>query len=180
MQIDTERLRLRRWRDSDRAPFAALNSDPAVMEFFPALLTRAESDSMIDRIEATFEERALGLFAVEERGEASFVGYVGLWPANFEAHFTPAIEIGWRLAREFWGKGYATEAARATLRDAFERLSLDEIVSFTSVENRRSQRVMEKLGMERRATDDFDHPALAADHWLAPHVLYRLRRPGSK
>jgi RimJ/RimL family protein N-acetyltransferase len=175
--IETERLRLRRWRDVDREPFAALNADAVTMEFLPAPLTRGESDAFIDRIERTFAEAGLGLWAVETTLEGSFLGYVGLWPATFAAHFTPAVEVGWRLSSEQWGRGFATEAARAAVGDGFDRLGLDEIVSFTAADNRRSRRVMEKLGMTTDPDEDFDHPSLAVGHRLRRHALYRLR-PG--
>jgi RimJ/RimL family protein N-acetyltransferase len=172
--VQTDRLTLRRWCDEDREPFAALNADPVVMEFLPALLTRAQSDAMVDRIEQTWDECGLGLFAVEVRDTGDFAGYIGLWPATFEAPFTPAIEIGWRLARAYWGHGYATEGASAALADGFERLELGEIVSFTAVVNEPSQRVMERLGMTRDPTEDFDHPALVEGDRLRRHVLYRV------
>ena len=199
-ELRTERLVLRRWREADLAPFAALNADPVVMEFLPAPLTRAESDAMVARIEATFDERGFGLWAVEvaevtegaeeagvaevaemaETGPAvgTFAGFVGLWPTSFDAHFTPAVEVGWRLARPHWGRGYATEAARVALADGFARLAPAEIVSFTAVVNRRSQRVMARLGMTRDPADDFDHPRLPLGHRLRRHVLYRLAAPG--
>lgn len=173
LELRTERLRLRRWTDADRDPFAALNADPDVMEFFPAPLSRAESDAFVDRIEAHFDEHDFGLWAVESAATGDFTGYVGLWPATFEAHFTPAIEVGWRLARRWWGSGIATEAARAAMADGFERLRLDEIVSMTARVNVRSRRVMEKLGMTRDAADDFEHPRVEVGHVLRPHVLYR-------
>ena len=175
-ELLTDRLRLRRWHDSDREPFAALNADPAVMEFYPAPLSRSHSDAMVDRIEETFDHRGFGLWAVEIRTTGMFVGYVGLWPATFNAHFTPAVEVGWRLARVSWGLGYATEAARASTTDGFVRLGLEEIVSFTAVINRRSQRVMQKLGMTHDGDDDFNNPSLAEGDPLRPHVLYRLTR----
>ncbi|MBM3674390.1 MAG: GNAT family N-acetyltransferase [Actinobacteria bacterium] len=172
--MGTERLRLRRWRAGDLEPFADLNADPQVMEHLPAPLSRAESDAMVERIEETFDVRGFGLWAVEVRASGAFAGYVGLWPATFDAHFTPAVEVGWRLARSQWGRGYATEAARAATGDGFDRLGLSEIVSFTAAVNGRSQRVMDKLGMTRDPTDDFDHPALPESHRLRRHVLYRL------
>lgn len=176
--IETPRLRLRRWHPDDRAPFAALNADPVVMEHLPALLTPEQSDAMVERIEACFDEHGFGLWATEilhGPDNGRFIGYVGLWPATFEAHFTPAIEVGWRLARPYWGRGYATEAARAATADGFGRLGLAEIVSFTAAGNRRSRRVMEKLGMTHDPADDFDHPGLPDGHPLRRHVLYRLR-----
>ena len=172
--LETERLRLRRWKRSDRAPFAQLNADPDVMEFFPSTLTRSASDAFVDRIESTFDALGLGLWAVELRSAGTFAGYVGLWPADFDAHFTPATEIGWRLAKAHWGRGFATEAARAVAQDGFDRLGLDEIVSFTAVVNVRSRSVMERLGMGHDPADDFDHPRLGEGHVLRRHVLYRL------
>jgi RimJ/RimL family protein N-acetyltransferase len=176
-ELRTERLRLRRWRSEDRAPFAALNADPRVMEYFPAPLSREESDARATRIEAHFEEHGFGLWAVEIADVTPFAGFVGLSTPRFEAHFTPCVEIGWRLAAEYWGRGFATEGARAALAFGFETLRLEEIVSSTAAGNIRSRRVMEKLGMTRHAGDDFNHPLLPAGHWLSRHVLYRVRRP---
>ena len=155
VELRTERLRLRRWRHGDRAALAALNADPEVMEFLPGALTRQESDEMMDRLAESFDSRGFGLWAVEVTATTTFVGWSGLWPATFAAHFTPAVEVGWRLCRACWGRGYATEAARASVADGFARLDLDEIVSFTTADNRRSRRVMEKLGMSHDPADDF-------------------------
>ena len=177
-ELRTERLVLRRWQERDRAPFAAMNADPAVMEFFPALLTRAESDAFVDRIEAAFDERGWGLWAVEIP-DGRFAGYVGLWPAVFEADFTPAVEIGWRLVASAWGNGYAPEAARAALSFGFDEMGFDEIVSFTSVLNLKSQRVMQKIGMTTDPAEDFDHPNVPDGHRLKRHVLYRIARPAA-
>ena len=174
--LATPRLVLRPWRDEDLAPFAALNADPAVMEHFPAPLGRRESDALVERFRAHLAEHGYAPWAVEVRGGAPFVGYVGLLRPRFTAHFTPCVEIGWRLAREHWGLGYATEAARAVLDDAFGRLALPEVVSFTAATNARSRAVMRRLGMTHTPDDDFDHPALPAGHPLRRHVLYRLRR----
>lgn len=171
----TERLLLRRWMDADREPFAAINADPEVMELFPSTLSRVESDAFADRVEAHFDDHGFGLWAVEVLDGGAFAGYVGLWPADFEAHFTPAVEVGWRLARAHWGRGYATEGALAAARDGFDRLGLDEIVSFTTTANHRSRRVMEKLGMRYDPKDDFDHPKLPDGHPIQPHVLYRVQ-----
>lgn len=173
-------------------PFAALNADPVVMEHFPATLTRAESDAFAARVRGEMAERGFGLWAVEVPGVAPFVGFTGLAVPRFEAHFTgkrsaqrgpspsgviqECVEVGWRLAREHWGRGYATEAARAALAHGFRVLDLDEIVSFTAVGNARSRRVMEKLGMRHEPTEDFDHPSLPPGHRLRRHVLYRIRR----
>lgn len=172
--IETERLVLRQWRDEDRAPFAALNADPDVMEFFPATLDRAQSDAMVDRMSAGIEQRGWGLWAVDRDGE--LLGFTGLAVPGFETPFLPAVEIGWRFARSAWGHGYATEAARAAVAHAFDVLELDGLVSFTAQQNLRSRAVMERLGMTHVPADDFDHPALAEGHPLRRHVLYRLAR----
>lgn len=173
--LETERLVLRRWKPSDRDPFAHLNADPRVMEFMPGVLSRVESDRLVDRVEAHFAQHGYGPFAAETRSEGLFIGFIGLSVPAFEAHFTPCVEIGWRLAASHWGQGLATEGARAVARYAFESVGLEEIVSFTVPENVRSRRVMEKLGMTRDAADDFDHPGLPPGHPLRRHVLYRLR-----
>jgi RimJ/RimL family protein N-acetyltransferase len=178
--VRTERLVLRRWRAEDREPFARLNADPEVMRHFRSTLDRSASDLFAERIETEFEERALGLWAVEVVGEAPFAGFVGLHHAVFPAHFTPSVEIGWRLARPHWGRGYATEGARAALADGFDRLGLAEVVSLTAPANTRSRAVMERLGMTRDEADDFDHPSLPEGHPLRRHVLYRLSRPASR
>jgi RimJ/RimL family protein N-acetyltransferase len=174
--LETERLRLRNWQSSDREPFAQLNADPRVMEFFPKRLSREESDAMVDRIESHFRAKGFGLYAAELRSDGRFVGYVGLHTPTFEAHFTPCVEIGWRLASDVWGQGIATEGARAVVRHAFQELGLDEIMSFTVPANQRSIRIMQKLGMTHDAADDFEHPNLPGGHPLRRHVLYRLRR----
>jgi len=165
---------MRRWRSADLAPFAERNRDPEVVEFLPGPLTRHESDAMVERIEAQFEARGFGLWALESRETGAFLGFVGLLVPRFDAHFTPAVEIGWRLAREAWGRGYASEAAREALAFGFERAVLDEIVSFTVPANERSQRVMQRIGLRRDPADDFDHPGLADGHPLQRHRLYRL------
>ena len=175
--LQTERLRLRRWSAADSAPFAAMNADPRVMEHFPALLSREQSDTLIARIEERFERSGFGLWAVEVAGVSQFAGFIGLAVPHFEAHFTPCIEIGWRLAAEFWGRGLATEGARAVLTFGFESLRLDQIVSFTTAANVRSRRVMEKIGMTHDPADDFDHPLLPEGHHLRRHVLYRIAKP---
>jgi RimJ/RimL family protein N-acetyltransferase len=172
--LETERLRLREWEYGDRGPFAQINADLRVMEFFPKCLNREESDAMVDRIESHFRAKGFGLYAAELRDGGRFIGYVGLHTPTFEAHFTPCVEIGWRLASDVWGKGLATEGALAVVQHAFENLGLDEIVSFTVPANRRSIRVMEKIGMTRDAGGDFEHPNLPAGHPLRHHVLYRL------
>ena len=173
----TDRLMLRRWRDDDREPFAALNADPVVMEHFPSTQTREESDASVDRFEQHFDEHGVGLWAVEVTDGAPFIGFVGLSVVPFDAHFTPAVEVGWRLAREHWGHGYATEGAWAALAIAFDDVGLAAVVSFTAVANRRSRAVMERIGMAHDPADDFDHPRLARDSSILRHVLYRRRRP---
>ena len=175
--LETERIRLRRWREADREPFAALNADPLVMEHFPGPLTREESDAMIARIEAGIEERGFGFLAAEERQTGAFLGFIGLSSPRFEAPFTPCVEIGWRLARSGWGRGLATEGARAALAWGFEELGLDEIVAFTVPENVRSRRVMEKLGMTHDPGDDFEHPSFPDGDGLRRCVLYRAASP---
>ena len=175
--VRTERLLLRRWRSSDRGPFAALNADPRVREHFPDCLTREQSDAAADLIDEHFAQHGFGLWAVEIPGVTEFAGFVGLSIPRFEAHFTPCVETGWRLAAEFWGCGYATEAARAGLAYGFDILGLQEIVSFTAVENVRSQRVMQKIGMTHDPDGDFEHPSLPMGHRLQRHVLYRIQRP---
>jgi RimJ/RimL family protein N-acetyltransferase len=175
-ELRTARLRLRRWRTADRIPFAALNADPRVMEFFPALLSRAQSDQLATRIEQHFERHGFGLWAVEIPRVASFAGFIGLSVPAFDAHFTPCVEIGWRLSAEHWHSGYATEGARAVLAFGLETLTLSEIVSFTVPANQRSRRVMERIGMARDPADDFEHPGLPAGHPLRRHVLYRITR----
>lgn len=172
--IHTERLVLRRWLEADRAPFAAMNADPEVMAHFPAPLSRAESDAFVDRIEAALDEYGFGLWALEVRSTGAFIGFTGLAVPSFDAAFTPAVEIGWRLRRGAWGKGYATEAARAALDAAFGQFGLPEVVSFTSTVNERSQAVMRRLGMTHDPAEDFGHPRVPPGSPLRHHVLYRM------
>jgi RimJ/RimL family protein N-acetyltransferase len=167
-------LLLRRWRPEDRAPFAALNADPRVMEHFPATLSRDESDAGVDRIEDHFERHGFGPWAVEVPGVAPFIGYVGLAAPRFDAPFTPCVEVAWRLAADHWGRGYATEGARAALAFGFLEAELDEIVSFTVPGNAASRRVMEKIGLRQDPDGDFEHPLLPPGHRLRRHLLYRL------
>jgi ribosomal-protein-alanine N-acetyltransferase len=160
-ELRTERLRMRRWTDADREPFAAMNADPRVMEHFPATLNREESDALVDRIERGFAEHGFGLWALEACGTGRFLGFTGLavprftvaWMAEREQ---PVVEVGWRLVPEAWGLGLATEAAQAALRFGFEEVGRREVVSFTVVHNLRSQAVMRRLGMRRLTT--YDHP----------------------
>lgn len=173
--LTTPRLTLRPWETHDLPDFAALNADPEVMRHFPQPLSRAESDAFVDRIRLHSEAHGFGFWAVEAPGHpASFVGLVGLAAPRFQARFTPCVEIGWRLARAHWGRGYATEAASRALAYGFDVLRLPEIVAFTAVGNERSRAVMRRLGMRRDPADDFDHPNLPAGHTLQRHVLYRL------
>jgi RimJ/RimL family protein N-acetyltransferase len=178
--LTTARLVLRPWRDGDLAPFAALIADPAVMEHFPATLTMAQATTLAEGIREDMAERGFGWWAAEVPAVAPFIGFIGLSVPDFGAPFLPpgetVVEVGWRLARAFWGRGYATEGARACLRFGFEDLRLPEIVSFTATQNARSRAVMERLGMTRDPADDFDHPKLPPNHQLSRHVLYRLKR----
>lgn len=172
----TDRLILRRLHPDDIDAFAAMNADPVVMQHFPACLTRAETEALVVRMNHHFDRHGFGWWAVEVPGVMAFVGFVGLSYQQFHAHFTPAVEVGWRLIRSAWGRGYATEAGQASLDFAFERLGLDEVVSMAVVDNHPSRRVMERLGMTRRPEDDFGHPKLPFDHPLRRHVLYRISR----
>jgi len=174
--LTTERLILRHWRESDREPFARLNADPRVMEYMPRTLSEEESAALVGRIEAHLRQHGFGLYAVEHRRDRSFLGFIGLNVPSFHAPFTPCVEIGWRLALDYWGQGLATEGARSMVRYAFENLGLDGLVSFTVPANARSRRVMEKLGMAHDPAEDFDHPRLPPGHPLRCHVLYRLNR----
>jgi RimJ/RimL family protein N-acetyltransferase len=174
--IETDRLLLREWREADLEPFAALNVDPRVVEFLPQALSREESDGLVERITRHWAEDGVGQWAVQRREDGAFLGFTGLALQAFEAPFTPAVEVGWRLAAAAWGHGYATEAARAALRFGFVTRSLEEIVSFTVPANVRSRAVMERIGMTRDPADDFDHPRLPVGSPLRRHVLYRLSR----
>ncbi|HEY1507617.1 MAG TPA: GNAT family N-acetyltransferase [Solirubrobacteraceae bacterium] len=174
-ELVTERLRLRQWRDADLDPFAALNADAEVMRHFPAPMTRAQSDAFADGVRSKITRDGWGLWAVEVTDGPSFIGFVGLNRPRFEAHFTPAVEVGWRLARQYWGHGYATEAATAALVFGFEQVDLEEIVSFTVPVNERSRRVMRRLGLRHDEADDFDHPNLDEGP-LRHHVLYRISK----
>jgi RimJ/RimL family protein N-acetyltransferase len=174
--LKTDRLILRRWVEADREPFARMNRDAAVVEFLPGPLSAEQSNQLVDRIEAHFEQHGFGLWAAELREGAEFIGYIGLAIPRFEAAFTPCVEIGWRLAPDYWRRGLATEGARAVVRHAFEDLALPALVSFTVPANVRSRRVMENLGMTHDPRQDFDHPLLPEGHPLRRHVLYRLER----
>lgn len=174
--LETERLLLRRWRERDRDAFAALNADPEVMEHLPAVLTPEESDQLLRRIDRQFEEFGFGLWAVDIKWAKRFIGFCGLAVPTFQTHFTPAVEIGWRFAKDQWGSGYATEAAKAVIDFGFEQTDLDEILAWTIPVNQRSQRVMQRLGMKRAPDLDFDHPRLLHDDRFRRQVVYRIKR----
>ncbi len=167
---------LRSWQESDRAPFSAMNADPMVMRYFLSTMTAEETDALLEHNRLHFARHGFGLWAVVNKATGEFAGYIGLAVPTFEAHFTPCVEIGWRLAAHFWNRGLATEGAASVLRFAFEILQLDEVVSFTTATNLPSQRVMEKLGMIHDRNGDFDHPRIPDGHPLRQHVLYRVLR----
>lgn len=173
-RLCTPRLLLRRWQPEDRLPFSQINAHPKVMEYFPATLSREESDALADRIETHFANHNFGFWAVELVGVEPFIGFVGLGVPRIEAHFTPCVEIGWRLSPQYWGLGIAIEAAQAALKYGFDTLLLEEIVAYTATTNTKSRRVMEKLSMTYDPADDFDHPSLPEGHPLRRHVLYRV------
>ena len=172
LNIETERLILRDWRECDRAPWAAMNADARVREFYPGLLTAEQSDASMAFFMEHQAREGFTFWALEEKATGAFAGFTGLLRADFEADFTPCVEIGWRLAVPFWGRGLATEAARASFNFGFDALGLPEIVAFATFNNLRSHRVMERLGMTRDAAEDFIHPEMAPDH--QPCVLYRM------
>lgn len=175
--LTTARLGMRRWKDSDLEVFTEMNQDPEVRKYFPKLLTPVESAESIARMEAFFDEHGFTLYAVDVLATGMFIGFVGLYRPNFEAWFAPCVEIGWRLRREAWGLGYATEAAKECLRFGFGELGLERIYSFTAAPNLRSSRVMEKIGM--RLVGEFDHPRIEEGNWLRRHVLYEVVREGA-
>lgn len=172
--IETPRLILREWQQSDYEPFIALNADAEVMEFFPKTLSPEETMAQIGRIIAHFEKYGFGLFAAARKDNGEFIGFTGLAYVNFESYFTPCVEIGWRLSVANWGLGFATEAAKACIEYGFHDLNLKEIYSFTSIHNKRSEHVMEKIGMQQAG--EFDHPLVAKDDFLERHVLYKISR----
>ncbi len=176
--LETDRLHLRDWRDDDLEAFAAMNADKNVMEFYPAAYSRKQSDAFAERLQQSLDDNGFGLYAVEVKSTHNFIGYVGLAKAEFPAAFTPAVEIGWRLAFHSWGHGFATEAARSCLAYGFSEFGFGELVSFTTRFNRRSIAVMERIGMSRNPDDDFEHPEIPAGDPQRPHVLYRIKNPG--
>ncbi|HMV41047.1 MAG TPA: GNAT family N-acetyltransferase [Leptospiraceae bacterium] len=170
--FESERHGFRKWRESDVSRFTNMNSDLEVMRYFPQLLSREESINLINRIQSHFEKWNFGLWAVEEKDSENFIGFIGLYYADFQSSFTPCVEIGWRLDSRFWGRGYATEGAKLCLQKGFEEFNLNEIYSFTSILNTKSENVMIKIGMQK--VMDFEHPNLEKDHPLCKHVLYRI------
>ena len=171
---ETKRLILREWQDSDLAPFIAMGQDNLVMEHFPGLLTPEESSAMIDRIKVIFKENGFCFYSCELKATREFIGFIGLSVPRFKAHFTPCVEIGWRISSQHWGKGYATEGALKCLGIGFNEFNLNEIVSIAVKNNYKSHNVMNKIGMQRDISGDFLHPNFAPEHSLAPHVLYRM------
>lgn len=174
--LETERLVLRTWEDQDLKDILAMNQDPKVMQYFPSLQDLEATKCLMNKVEQHFAEYGYSLYAAIRKDTEEFIGFIGLFKTQFKAHFTPATEIGWRLLSEQWGKGFAVEGAKAVLKYAFEELKLPEIVSFTSQKNKRSIRLMQKIGLERDEKDDFDFPDMPADNPLKRHVLYRLTR----
>lgn len=175
MILETKRLLLRPWQESDLEPFAKMNADPHVREYFPSLLSRKESDASIEECSLHIAKYGFGFWAISLIETDTFIGMIGLQHVPFQAPFTPAVEIGWRLAFEHWGKGYATEGALKALEYGFTSLQLHEIVAFTPVKNMRSRHVMEKIGMHHDLPGDFDHPKISLEHPLRRHVLYRIK-----
>lgn len=176
--ITTERLGLRHWKEDDFPPFAAMNKDEDVMRYYPSILSDEETVAMMERINGHFQTHGFGLFAVEKRDTKEFIGYTGFMIPRFQSFFTPCVEIGWRIKKEEWNKGFATEAATACLHYGFETLGFDKIYSFTSVVNQPSERVMQKTGMKKEG--EFGHPNLSTDSPLCRHVLYKIERETTK
>lgn len=174
IEFATERLFLRQWRTTDLEPFAALNADPRVMEYFPSIIDRERSEASVAHWSSQIEERGWGLWAVEIQSTNEFIGFVGLQVPTAPLPFSPCVEVGWRLALPYWGKGYATEAAEGSLRVGFTQLHLEEIVSFTALTNRRSRAVMERIGMHEDVAATFEHPNVPEGSPLREHCLYRL------
>lgn len=179
MRLETERLVIRLWQDEDRATFAGFSTDPQVRRFYPTVPTIEQTNTAIDRYIAVYERNGFSLLAVERKSDGALIGDVGLLPLAIPLHGNPRVEIGWLLGQQYWGSGYAPEAAGAWLKYAFSVLNLPEIVAFTAVLNHPSQRVMEKLGMTRDLLGDFEHPNVPEGHALRPHVLYRIGNPAT-
>ncbi len=174
--IETDRLILRTWKEEDRDAYWQINQDPKVIEFLLGSMSKAQVESFIQNCNKGFEEKGFCLFATELKTSHEMIGFIGLSGTQWEAHFTPAVEVGWRLGSQYWGMGYATEGAKAVLEYGFHTLALDEIVSFTAMLNTRSIQVMERIGMKRDVRDDFVHPKLDLQHPLSKHVLYRIQK----
>lgn len=175
IELRTDRLILRQWKKEDFPAFARMNADPVVMEYYPDTLSEDESNSMAHKLESLISERSWGFWAVETIKENRFIGFVGLHKPTYELPVSPCVEIGWRLAKEYWGSGYATEAAEASLRFAFVNLGLNEVYSFTSVSNKKSRSVMERLNMQNTGKN-FEHPIIPENHSLREHVLYKITK----
>lgn len=171
------RVLLRPWKPEDAEAFSQLNADPEVMHYFPSILNRSESNAILKKMQIHFDKHGFGFWAAEHRVTGDFLGFIGLNIPNFEAHFTPCVEIGWRLPRRYWNQGLASEGALLCLEFAFKNLKLEEVVAFTSSQNTASRRVMEKIGMHHNPKDDFEHPQLTPGHPLRAHVLYRITNP---
>ncbi len=172
-ELETERLKLREWKKNDLIPFSKMNADSEVMEFLPKTLTQKESDDVAEKIIELIQKRGWGLLAVEVKETKQFIGFVGLHQKTYGFHFAPCVEIGWRLSKEYWGKGYTTEAAKAYLNFAFNNLKIKEIYSFTSILNPKSEAVMKRLGM-KNTNENFENPALPENHRLSEQVLYKI------
>lgn len=172
IELETERLKLRAWQESDLQPFAELNADKDVMHYFPSVLTREQSDNLADKFQQLILDHGWGFWAVELKATGQFIGFTGLNTQPEQFIFSPCVEIGWRFAKQYWHQGYATEAAKACLKFAFETLQLKEVVSFTAVHNTASEHVMQRLGMQ--AMFEFNHPALTQESPLSRHILYKI------
>ena len=174
-ELLSPRLTLRQWRQSDLEPFAAMNADADVIRYYPAIWTREQSNGFAERVRRLIDERGWGFWAVEEEASGLFIGFVGLHTPSNELPFSPCVEVGWRLAKSYWGQGYATEAAHAAIRFAFEQLHLTELVAFTAMANLKSRAVMQRIGMQ--FVSEFDHPNVPVESGLRRHVLYNLCSP---
>ena len=175
VELETNRLKLRQWRESDFQPFAIMNADPDVMKYYPNPLSTSESDAMANKIKRLISERSWGFWAVETISKGEFIGFVGLHIPTYELPVAPCVEVGWRLDKKYWGRGYATEAANEALRFAFQNLELNKVYSFASVSNKKSWKVMERLGMVNTG-NNFEHPVIPEGHVLREHVLYSITR----
>jgi len=173
--IETNRLILREWEKTDLEPFANLNACNHVCKFLPTTLSKLESNSLATKIITDLDKYGFGLFAIKRKDTKTFIGFTGLNIPGFWAHFMPAVEIGWRLAYNHWGQGFATEAAIAVRNYAFNELKLKELASFTTIHNHRSEKIMQKIGMTHNEADNFNHPKLPKSHPLSPHILYRIK-----